>query len=162
MQIMMRLRDLSLLETTRSGWAAAIALGAAVYLSSVSALVLSQGEVRAPERDAPSDILDVSLRPPPTRAMLVEYDARPLFTPGRKPPAATARPQAAPLSIKVVGLSVSSNGAVAVLRKPNGEQLKVGVDETVDGWKIVEISAAGVKFESNGRQRDIAITAPGD
>lgn len=150
------------------GWFAApfllvVVLTLGLFIASPKTFVLNMNEVTVPMRDTviPSPKMILSLGR--SRAMLVEFDQRPLFSQNRQPAATTEEGEVLlPLTFDVVGITMSSKDAGAVLRRRNNEQTRVGVGDVIDGWRVSSIHNKGVIFERAGDVRDIPIMRPGN
>lgn len=109
--------------------------------------------------------IDVSraLKPVLPRQMLVDFDERPLFASDRQPPPrqVTGRP-VTPLNISVVGIFVSKDDAITVIRQQSNVQVRLRVGDNIDGWTVKSIQPRSVVFESRGQTREIDLTKPGE
>jgi hypothetical protein len=115
-----------------------------------AALILGVAPVRADDT-VPLPPRAASLDNPLAAHSLGELTAtrdRPLFTPGRRPPASStsahveAPPPAPPPAPNVAfyGTLVDSEGASAIVRgRPSEKVIHVRVGDQIDGWKITQI-----------------------
>jgi hypothetical protein len=90
---------------------------------------------------------------------------RPLFTPSRGAAGAGAAGQSAATSLgdyTLVGVASVGGRGVAVLRGPGGAVASLHAGEALLGWRIAEISRAGVVLEAGGVRRAVAVGAPAE
>ena len=96
------------------------------------------------------------------------FSERPLFSSTRRikiPPATEPPPKAEPAPVAVgtmdgwslLGIFNSGEAKGALVRHPNGRGYRLAVGERVDGWKLIEVDARSVRFESvrGGNQADL-------
>ena len=150
------------------GWFAAptllvMVLVVGVFIASPTTFVLKMEDVAVPDRNRLAPLPTATLTTSRRRAFLIEYDQRPLFSQNRKPPLVVEDGAVLiPLTFDVVGITVSASDAVAVLRRRNNKQLRVGAGDEVDGWRVSSIHSKGVIFERAGEVRDISLVRLGE
>lgn len=125
--------------------------------------VLTAAKVNSPEGSIASIEAASYLTQVPSREMLIDFDERPLFTPARTP----AREELGerpitPIGFSVVGIFVSNDDAVTVIRQKNKEQVRLRIGESIEGWTVVSVQAKSVVFENRGLTREIELTKPGE
>jgi len=134
-----------------------------LFIASPTTFVLKLDDVVVPDRERLAPLPTSTLTTGRPRALLIEYDQRPLFSQNRMPPLiAEDGAVLIPLTFEVVGITVSARDAVAVLRRRNNEQLRVGAGDEVDGWSVSSIHSKGVIFERAGEVRDIPLVRLGE
>ncbi len=103
---------------------------------------------------------------PPPLAEFAEIGERPLFVATRRPlPIAAAAPAAVqpvvaarPLQVVVLGVIVSGERKLALLRVDNVPQSRVAAEgDEIEGWKVVSITTQNVVIRGNGAEREIAV-----
>lgn len=140
----------------------ALALVAVVVAElATGAFVLSLGEVEVDERAAetPSAVeRDATRRRNADVQVAID---RPLFVKTRRPP--TEEVVVAPpptLSLSLVGVILSSDLNIAIMRRQNGEETRVREGETIDGWRLVTLTVDHAVFESGGRRAELDVAQP--
>jgi hypothetical protein len=87
---------------------------------------------------------------------------RPLFTEGRRPPrpevppVATAREEAA-LAVVLTAVILAPDRRLAVVETSGGKTETLSLGDAVDGWRLVEIGAEHLTFDSGGRVKRFAL-----
>jgi hypothetical protein len=82
---------------------------------------------------------------------------RPLFTPGRRPPALPTSlrdvaPPAPPPNLTLFGILVGTDGPSAIVRgAPSEKVVHVRVGDQVDGWKIAQIGERQIVLSRDDR-----------
>lgn len=103
---------------------------------------------------------------PPPLAEFAEISERPLFVTTRRPLPITAAAPAAvqsvvaarPLQVIVLGVIVSGEHKLALLRIDNATQSRVVAEgDEIEGWKVVSITAQNIVIRGNGAEREIAV-----
>lgn len=104
-----------------------------------------------------------ALKPVLPRQMLVDFDKRPLFASDRQPPPqqVTDKP-ITPIGFSVVGIFVSRDDAIIVVRQQSNVQVRLRVGDKIDGWTVQSIQPKAVVFENRGQTREIDLTKPGE
>jgi hypothetical protein len=89
---------------------------------------------------------------------------RPLFAPSRRPPpdapppAVEAAPEASPFELELVGVVISGEERVALVRQPGiQELLRVAVGRMVGGWQVETIEPDRVLFRSGDTLKEVRL-----
>jgi hypothetical protein len=118
---------------------------------------------------------NVSLRQPPVLSMrdmpplsaFAEISARPLFNAGRKPDPAVGRLGGGEPSVggdqgelsqyRVVGIVADRTTQRAIVERSGAPSLKLAPGDSLAGWRIVKIDAAGIVASKDARSVRIGI-----
>jgi hypothetical protein len=121
----------------------------------VGEMVLSVADVAALQNDPPADATKIA----PLPALNVDELAtaildRPLFTPGRRPPAPPAPPaqavKTAPqLNARLAGMTVGPNEREALFARDGGTVVAIHEQQAIDGWTVTSIDAEKVVLHSD-------------
>lgn len=143
---------------------AAIVLRVAVLGVAVSSAAPLSAESTAPSQGRPSQEHAAALDNPLAIHPLDEFTAtrdRPLFTRGRRPPAAlhappvTAAPPAPPPpppKLALFGILVQDGEASAIVRgAPSEKVIHVRVGDDIDGWKVSKIAERQIVLSQDDR-----------
>ena len=93
-----------------------------------------------------------------------EIIERPLFSKDRKPPSIISRNAASSIDISEIrnlnlyGVVTSSDGRYAIVSEAGDSAERMKVGHVFKGWKVVEINADSVKFESAKGQYELFIS----
>jgi hypothetical protein len=118
----------------------------------------SKGAVTIPGQPA-------AVRTPPANRFAV-IALRPLFTPGRRPPAAPGAPAAAPTEqtvpdALVTGIVLAGEDSVAIIEParpgPDTRALVVRVGQVIAGWKVEAIDADRVILSHDGKRYEMML-----
>lgn len=94
---------------------------------------------------------------------------RPLFDPSRRhniplppapmPLASASAPQSAvrPFAATLVGVVAGQGQAIIVLRAHDGEVLRLGEGEVIEGWRIVAIHTRSIELERDGVRQNLRL-----
>jgi general secretion pathway protein N len=101
---------------------------------------------------------------PPPIAAFEEVMARPLFAPSRQPPPdapdapALAAPPAPELGFELVGVVISPEEALALVRQPGMPDLvRAGIGRTVAGWTVERIEPDRVLFRAGDSVEELVL-----
>lgn len=121
----------------------------------VGEMVLSVSDVAALPNDQPAGATKIA----PLPALDVDDLAtaildRPLFTPGRRPPAPPAPPaqavKTAPqLNARLAGMTVGPNEREALFARDGGTVVAIHEQQAIDGWTVTSIDAEKVVLHSD-------------
>lgn len=118
----------------------------------------------APGQEAPHPVLAISLPETPSGPWAEQVD-RPLFAPGRRPPApappapvAEAPPEPPP-PIAANGVVLRPAGAVALLRLADERTVRAAEGEEVEGWLVAAIGAEGVRLSRGDKVLHLPVRA---
>ena len=112
-------------------------------------------DVAAPRRP-PIPQVATPGKPPPIDDLLATVLARPLFSPTRRPEAGPGNAQATDLADKrLAGIVIDPERRLAIFAVNGGKPLTLTVGETVDGWRIEQISATEVSLSGVGGTRTL-------
>ena len=151
-------------RSTRA-WAIAVVSGAAVCVFAIIplplALIIGMSSAPAHEIKAP---LIVKLPEPSELKSYAGISERPLFNADRKPdplpppppPPTPPKPQVVLgdlTQLKLVGVVLSGDNKLALVRRASAAILTLRVGDTLDGWKVDKIDAQGVGL-SGGEHQD--------
>jgi hypothetical protein len=139
------------------------AAASAMVPSPLSYISLSAGE--APEIRAPSI---PKVRDPGALTVYASIAERPLFNADRKPdplpppppPPVPPKPQIVLGDLgqlKLVGVILSGDNKIALVRRASAGTLTLRVGDTLDGWKIEKIDVQGVGLSGGDRQDSLRI-----
>jgi hypothetical protein len=104
----------------------------------------------------------VAYRPPETAAFSGVIE-RPLFAPSRRPPPGAPAPaleasDASPFELELVGVVISGEERVALVRQPGiQELLRVAVGRMVGGWEVESIEPDRVLFRSGDALKEVRL-----
>lgn len=91
----------------------------------------------------------------PPAARFAALTQRPLFTPGRRPPAQAvdeaADETAPPPALTLVGVMAAGDARLALARTADGEVLRLREDAEVQGWRVRRITARGMALGRGAR-----------
>jgi hypothetical protein len=82
-----------------------------------------------------------------------------LRLPGSEIPVQPDIPAARSQAPTLVGVAISGRARLAYLRTSGGEVERIGVGQTLDGWRVVSISERTVTLESNGNRLPLRLYA---
>lgn len=91
-----------------------------------------------------------------------EADARPLFSPLRRPPRAEAGNMAAapppPMNVALIGIIMGPEERIAIVRTPSSPTtVNARIGKTLDGWEFVEIEADHVVLKSGSTEQEVRL-----
>jgi hypothetical protein len=96
-----------------------------------------------------------------------ETEARPLFSPNRRPAAATAQPSAEPPSgsppdLQLVGVMMIAPAQKRALIRSSHQPRARWISEggQIDGWKLLTIGASAVVIERSGVRQELKLHRP--
>jgi hypothetical protein len=94
-----------------------------------------------------------------------ETDARPLFSPLRRPPRAEAGNMAAappPMNVALIGIIMGPEERIAIVRTPSSPTtVNARIGKTLDGWELVEIEADHVVLKSGSTEQEVRLRQNG-
>ena len=114
-----------------------------------------QATVTAPV--APPAGAPASFAMPPLQAY-AEVTARPLFSPGRRPPSVSQQVAGPASSLALVGVVISRDGRIALIRQgkaPAAARVQEG--QLVDGWTVKSIAADRVVVRSGATEAELKL-----
>ncbi len=97
-----------------------------------------------------------------------EITQRPLFSSDRQPAKEVAEQETiqAPArnpDLKLTGIVLSDEGQVALIKSRKDPKLKrIKLEESINGWKLIEIKSNSVKLESRNQQITLEMTRKAD
>lgn len=119
-----------------------------------------------PIQEAGGPAAPVTLPERPSGPWAEQVD-RPLFTPGRRPPAVAVSqpvdeaPPEPPPPVAASGVVLRPAGAVALLRLGDERVVRAVEGEEVDGWIVAEIGAEGVRLSRRDKVLHLPVRARG-
>ena len=115
-------------------------------------------------QEAPPPVPAISLPETPSGPWAEQVE-RPLFTPGRRPPAAAVparvveAPPEPPPPLAASGVVLRPAGAVALLRLADERTVRAEEGEEVDGWLVAAIGAGGDRLSRGDKVLHLPVRA---